>query len=199
MKSLILLLLITAAACFSAPVVISFDTTPLAPGTYYLDLQLVGADDSLGNANNTVTIEGLQITSGSFVGAPVLDGGASGNSTDGFEIIDSDFSGFNAVLQMFTPGSMLRFLLDYTRNYTSGFPDQFTFAILDSGLNSIVTEGNGALLTIPLQPGGTPALLAASLNFGGGSVTIEAVPEPSTFTLVLPFAALALWRVRRAQ
>jgi hypothetical protein len=196
--TLILLFLATVAGCFGGPVVISFDTTPLAPGTYFLDFQLVGADDALGNSNNTVTVGGLQIAGGSFAGAPLLDGGATGSAESGFEIIDSDFSGFNAVLQTFTAGGLLRFLLNYTQNYTSGFPDQFTFAILDFDEQSIVTGGNGALLTIPLMPGSTPALLAASLDFGGGSVTIDPIPEPSTFTLVAPFAALALWRVRRA-
>ena len=159
----------------------------------------MGADDPLGNANNTVTIEDLQITAGAFVGAPVLDGGASGSAAAGFEIIDTDFSGFNAVLQTFNPGGLLSFVLNYTQNYTSGFPDQFTFAILDADQNSIVADGNRALLTINLQPGSTPSLLSASLDFGGGSVSLEPIPEPSTFTLVAPLAALALWRVRSSR
>lgn len=192
----VLLLFAISATVFGAQIVVSFDTTSFSTGPHYLDFQLNGADAVL--SNNAVSIQNLQTGGGSFDGAATLDGGATGTALTGFNIVDSDPTGFNAVLQQFTAGTQVKFVLDYSLNYTGpGFPDQFTFTILDENQFSIVSEGNGALLTIDLTSGATPQLLPANLDYGGGTVTIEAVPEPATFMLVAPLAGIAFWLRRR--
>lgn len=192
-----LLTLLAATIASAAPITVNFDTSVLPAGSYYIDIQLNSGDDPIGNGNNSATLSGFQFGGGSAV-LQQLDGGATGTVAGGFTIVDTDASGFNAILLSLTPGSSLRFNLDVTNNFTSGLnPDQLSFALLDNGFNPIVSSGNGALLTIDLGTGALPQLLPADAAFGGGSVTLTGVPEPQTLTLLVPALAVGIFRLRR--
>ncbi|MEJ7708650.1 MAG: hypothetical protein WKF84_02055 [Pyrinomonadaceae bacterium] len=94
-------LLMLGVLCLSAAEgradVITFDTSSLVGGgVFSLDFQLAdGAGDILGDANNTVTLSGFNFgVGGDVVGAPTLDGGASGNISTTVSLTDSAFFNF---------------------------------------------------------------------------------------------------------
>jgi hypothetical protein len=184
--------LFAATMASAAPIVVSFDTSALV-GTHFIDLQLNSGDDLTGNGNNTATLTDFQFGGGSAA-INSLDGGASGTVAGGFTITDTSPFGFNGVLLSLTPGTLFQFTLNVTQNFTTGLPDQFSFAILDNTLASIVSAGNGALVTIDLGVGIGPQLLASD---AGVTATISSVPEPRTLTLVAPLLALGVLRLRR--
>lgn len=193
----ILLLTLCAAATLRADAIydVKLDTSGLAPGTYYLDFQLISGDTVIPNANNTVIVDFLGLSGGAPTAPPTLNGGASGAFATGFNFTDSQF--FNAALVPVTFGTQLSFRMSYTTNYTSGFPDEFSFAVLDSSMTSIVSSGVGASLVVDITGlNAVPAVFAADAAYGGITPALSAVPEPATGMLAVPLLAL-LWRQRR--
>jgi hypothetical protein len=96
----------------------------------------------------------------------------------------------NEFSEEFTPGSTLRFLVDMTTNFAGGTPDSFTFLLLDSTNNPILT----------IDPLGADVFLASDI---GSSIDIQKfgtdpdrttiltdplqvslVPEPATLLLL---------------
>ena len=78
-------------------------------------------------------------------------------------------------------------------------PDAFSFAILDSNLFNIQTNGLGdALLLFNIKPNPVLADLQTFRPVGVGltAVTTAAVPEPSSATLLLIGAAVLIFRRR---
>jgi hypothetical protein len=203
----LLIAIMVAAGTASADEIfaVTLNTTPLAtaPGTsagpFSLAFQLL--DGSQPN-NNTATISDFTYGVGGNAGSgcpavlvPCTFGGASGDIGSGVSLNDS--SAFNALVETFTPGSSLSFLVDLTTNVDAGgTPDAFAFSILDSGGGSIPTldpTGADTLLTINVDSA-NPAILTyatdSSRNTLGGtgpSITMDApivTPEPGTLILL---------------
>lgn len=130
--------------------------------------------------------------------SPCIFGGASGDISSSVDLNTS--SAFNALVETFTPGSSLSFLLDLTTNVDAGgTPDAFAFSILDGSGGSIPTldlSGADTLLTINIDSA-SPTILTygtdPSRNTLGGtgpSITMDAptvapVPEPGTLGLLV--------------
>ncbi len=183
-----------AAASIGFDVVVN--TAPLAgnpAGPFSLDFQLIGAGP------NSVSLSNFQFFGGSAVGSASAFGTASGNLMSGITLNDSS-TFFNEIFQQFTPGSQLRFSVSMTTNLTPT-PDAFSFAILDNTLSNIPTNGLGdALFLFNIRPTGPVSDLQTFRPTGAGltSITVTAVPEPSSATLLLTgVAAIALWLRRR--
>ena len=120
---------------------ISMNTTPLishSAGPFSLEFQLNDGSGT-GNGNNTVVLSNFIFGGGSAVGIPTTNGGAIGDAGSSVTITDSSF--FNQFIQQFTPGNQLGFRLSISTNVESGgTPDQFSFAILDSGGTELPTQ-----------------------------------------------------------
>lgn len=198
--------------------VLTLNTTPLtatsaAPAApFSLAFQLV--EGSQAN-NNTAIISDFAYGVGGSAGsgcpavlAPCVFGGASGDISS---IVFLSTSGpFNALVETFTPGSSLSFLVHLTSNVDAGgTPDAFAFSILDSSGSSIPTldtSGADTLLTVNIDSANPPILTYAtdpSRNTLGGfgpPITMQApiatpVPEPGTVVL-LSTCVLFSWRKR---
>jgi hypothetical protein len=182
-------------------------------GPFDLAFQLTDGS-GLGDTNNTATLRNFQFGGGSAGACPancVGFGGASGSAASSIVLTDTTF--FNALVEGFTPGSTLSFLVDLTTNVDSGgTPDTFAFSLLDSSGFSIPTldsSGADSLLTVTLDSA-KPAILAygsdvSRLTNGGSGVALSlaaptigspggpSVPEPGTLLLVtIGFAGLIL-------
>jgi hypothetical protein len=179
----------------------TLDTSPLighVAGPNTLEFQLTDGD----SASNSITVSSFDFGGGSAAGAPILVGGASGDLASQVDLQDTDF--LNQFIQPFVPGSFLEFLVDLTTNSDGGFfPDQFSFAILDSTGAELPTEGLGdAIVTIDLVPPFPPAGAfggdsGRSPVAGGDPIafdapTIAAVPEPATLGLALSAIAIGV-------
>lgn len=185
-------------------------------GPFSLAYQLTDGSGS-NDANNTATISGIQFGAGGSAGACPSAcsafGGASGDAGSSIVLTDSAF--FNAMLQGFTPGDTLSFLVDLTTNVDSGAtPDVFSFDLLDGSGGSLPTldpSGADSLLTVTLDSA-SPAILAYGSDLGrpaNGGVTVSlsaatigtpksAVPEPNTVGLLgMSIAALLILRRKR--
>ncbi len=161
--------------------VITFDTSSLiGGGTFSLDLQFAdGEGGIIGDSNNTVTLSGFNFgVGGSVVGAPILDGGASGNVSTTVSLTDSAF--FNSLIQSFVAGNQLSFNLEFTANPEAGVtPDQFSFYIFGSdGLNRRTTDpfGLNALVRLDINVEPTTNVFALEAT--------SPVPEPATMILL---------------
>jgi hypothetical protein len=171
-------------------VTINLDTSSLAAGGYFLDYQLAGTDSVLGQ--NTITISNIQLGGGTFSNE-ALSGGASGTFNN-YSMVDTDV--FNEALVGFQLGSEVQFGLTFTNNFSGGgTPDSFTFALLDSNFNSIVSSGLGASVLINLD-GGNPVVQVFAADEAFNSVTpkivqpASQVPEPSAWLLVFTLLVL---------
>jgi hypothetical protein len=207
--AVVTLLVLTAGSAHADLVVdVTLNTAPLttAPATsagpFSLAFQLVQGSQA---NNNTATISNFLFGAGGSPGsgcpavlAPCTFGGASGDISSRVSLNTSN--AFNALVETFTPGSSLSFLLDLTTNVNAGgTPDAFAFSILDSSGSSIPTldsTGADTLLTINIDSD-NPAILTyttdpslATLGGSGPSLTMDApvvsaaVPEPRTLTLL---------------
>ncbi|MEO8660789.1 MAG: NF038129 family PEP-CTERM protein [Bryobacteraceae bacterium] len=198
-QALLLLLALGAAGALQADVIynVNLQTAGIPAGSYFLDFQLISADDAAPNANNTVTIDFLTLGGGAFLAPPpVLNGGTTGNTAAGFTFTDSAF--FNAALIAISPGTDISFRMTYSTNFTSGFPDEFSYAVLDSSMNSIVSTGVGASMVVDITGvNATPVVHAADPAFGGIIPTLTMVPEPATWLAGLPLLAGVLLRRRK--
>lgn len=154
---------------------VSFDTSMLAGGTYYINFQLTD-----GNAvSNTATITDFDFGGGAAGDITTVQaiGGASGSLGAGLvRLTDSAF--LNDFVQAFTPGNTLGFLVTLTPPGFAGVtPDQFTFAILDGGLREIMTTGpNNVLLRVDVSSSNPAAEVF--------EVSAVAIPEPATMLLL---------------
>src|ERR1035437_1392816 len=112
---------------------VTLDTAPLVghpAGPFVVFLEFTDGS-GIGDANNTVTLSGLDFSGGSALGSPIVFGGASGSLENGISITDTSVISFFE--EGFNPGLQLSFSLDLTLNDDSGgTPDRFTFFLLDS-------------------------------------------------------------------
>ncbi|MDE2503652.1 MAG: NF038129 family PEP-CTERM protein, partial [Burkholderiales bacterium] len=174
----------TAAA---APVeTVRIDTTALAGTSGYLAFDLIGGSVI---ANNTISISAF--ASDATLGAVTLTGSASGSLQPGPAVLgDSNF--FNELLQQVVFGNALTFDLGVSSQYGgAGFPDQFSFYLLDGTQNPYLTtdaSGANSLFGITLDSASpTPAVYLS--DFATATVTPQApptgVPEPASLWLLL--------------
>ncbi len=119
-------------------------------------------------------------------------GGASGSLNAGTVTLND--SGFlNDFLQEFTPGNMLGFRLTLSPPaFSGGVPDQFSFAILDSAFQEVLTT----------DPLGTNVLLRVDINSVNPDVEQFAlmarpIPEPTTMLLLGSGLAAVMTGVRQ--
>jgi hypothetical protein len=177
--------------------------TTKSAGPFSLDFQLNGTD------GNTATLSGFSFgPSGAAVGSPTLIGGASGNLSSSIKLTESGF--LNDFTQQFTPGLMLAFELDITTKTKAGFPDEFTFAILDSTGSELPTRGFGDVFvtvditgsqprvqTFSSDPSRSPRAGGPALDIPAPSVNqVSAVPEPASLTIFAVGAALVAYGLR---
>lgn len=185
---------------------VSFDTAQLpAPTTgYNLDFLLVNGS---GTANNqqSVLANNFDFDTGSATaGTTFSRSGGSGNATSGFTLTDSAFR--NEVGQGFTRGSDLFFNLRLTTGAASTTsPDVFSFYLFDgtsASRNYVLTNdptGANALFTVNFDSLSNPTITSYTTTptFGSQTPTVQAVPEPATWLMVmLGLIALGLWRRR---
>lgn len=202
---------------------VTLNTAPLvgspgsSAGPFSLAFQLTDGS-GLGDANNTATISDFQFGSvgsaGACPAACTVFGGASGDIGSTVVLTDSGF--FNALLEGFTPGDSLSFLVDLTTNLDSGsVPDAFAFSILDGSGFSVPTldpSGADTLLTVNLDSANPGILTYAtdasrltngvSLSIGAPLVgpPVSSVPEPNSLLLMgAGIAGLALTVRKRSR
>ena len=200
------LLLLTVAPVQAYHVAI--DTSALvsntASGPFYLDFNLT---DGGTLSNNTVTLSNFAFTGGAAAGTATISGGATGSLSSTITLDDSVF--FGDIYQGFTQStSGISFDVATTANpdgiNTNDPTDQFSFTILDSGLNTITTSNtDGVLFTQPIDYalhdyGSFENSRPASGTGSYAGVSVTAVPEPSrALLLVGGLAGLVLRRRRR--
>jgi len=157
--------------------------SPLAP--FYLDFALNDGSGTLAGINS-VSIFNFNFGGGSPLGVPTLFGGASGNLSSSVNLTDNaSFS--NEFFQAFTPGSALVFDVTTTTNADPISPDAFTFAILDSSLSNLPTNGLlDSLLVANLSPSLTVSRIQtfATTSPAGVTATASPIPEPATLLLL---------------
>lgn len=197
-------LLLSSAGSQAAVYQVTIDTSALTlppaslNGPFSVDFQF-NSGDTLNN--NTASISNFSFSGGSASGGGVASGlGVTGDL--GGIIIMADADAFNYYYEGITPGSTFKFDLQLTENADAGAtPDSFSFAILDSSLQNITTDGIGnSLFQVDIVPG---ALGVGNLNLGTGTgsfagVTIAAVPEPSAAVLGVVACGLGILRRRRS-
>ena len=204
------LLYFAAAGTASADILftVGLDTIPLTttPGDqaapFSLAFQLTQGDPA--NVTNTATVSDFVFGGGSAGACPancIRFGNVSGDATTSIHLSTSD--GFEALIQTFTPGTALSFLVDLTTNPNNPIlgaaPDTFAFDILDGNLFPIPTQdpsGADTLVTVDINsPNPTVDSYATdpnrgtnkgnvSITMGPATITIEEVPEPGTLTLL---------------
>ncbi|MCC6368266.1 MAG: NF038129 family PEP-CTERM protein [Bryobacterales bacterium] len=185
--SLVLLPALQAGTIYS----VSLNTAALpSGGTFYLDFQFFDGSGLPSDLNNNaVTISNLALGGGAATGVPAFTGGGAGDATTGFTLNDTQF--FNEVLQAFHPGSFVTFEVSLTTAVDpGGTPDQLSFAILDSSLLELPTNGvANELFSITLD--GSPPSVATYSTASGSPYAIAApsvqqtdIPEPGTGALL---------------
>jgi len=105
-------------------------------GPFAVAFQLTDASGT-GDANNTVTISGLNFGGGSPTGTPTLLGGATGSLSSTVTLTDSSFLGY--FIQRFAPGTQLSFQVTTTSNVDATGADLFSFSLLDSSGQELPT------------------------------------------------------------
>lgn len=202
---------------------VTLDTSPLTAAEaasaepFSLAFQL---DQGSQAGNNSATISDFSFGAGGSAGSscpaalsPCIFGGASGDISSSVDLNTS--TAFNALVETFTPGDTLSFVLDLTTNVDAGgTPDAFAFSILDSSGNPIPTldpTGADTLLTIDIDSASPTTLTYATdpssntLGGAGPSITMDApivsspaaVPEPSESGIVCVGVLLAGVSLRR--
>jgi len=120
---------------------VSLNTAPLVAGSagpFSLDFELIDGSGT-NDGNNSVILTGFSFGSGGSAGTATLTGGATGDLLSGVTLTDSSF--LNDFAQPFVPGSILSFTLQLSTNQeVTGFPDEFTFAILDRTGGELPTQ-----------------------------------------------------------
>ncbi len=208
------LLGLTAAALLTGTVALHADTfyhvdintaslslDPNAP--FSIDFSMTEGSTTL---SNTAKIQNIVLTGGTSDG-PTVDfsagGTTSGSIASGF--ILNDAGGYAEISQPFSLGTTdIQFDLDLTQASTGTQPDGFFINILDNSTFDIPTtnpDGSNSLASFTIGnatgfPGTTFSTGAIALDGGNVTITVQSVPEPSTYALVL-FAVGALVALRR--
>jgi hypothetical protein len=163
--------------------------TSLLSGDFSLDFILIG---SLGN---TITLDNFQFGNGTPGLTPSpLPNGVTGSLAGGITMSDS--AGFFIEFQQpFTAGSFIEFTATVTNlgPPAGGFPDNFSFSLLDNNLNPLPTTdpfGTDTLFSVDLT-GNTLAPQHSQL------IPAASVPEPQTGVLCVSGVALVLLVHRR--
>ena len=187
--------------------VVQLNTAPLighTAGPFSIDFQLAGSGGS------TATLSDFSFGAGGGpAGVPTLVGGATGDLSSTVTILDDSF--LNEFTQAFTPGDILSFHLSLSGTAPAvGFPDEFSFAILDrTGAELPTNSFANVFLSADITP--SPSVesfgsdLARAPQGGGRAIDIappvvvpSSVPEPVTLLLVAAGLACVfvarLWR-----
>ena len=180
--------------------------------TYYVDVNtsaLVGNTSApfaldfqlIGGANNSVTISNFNFGGGSatsltenYTGTASGDLGSTVSLNDATTFVNEFFQGF-------TPGATLSFTVNVDTNIGSPTPDTFSFAILDSSLMNITTNGLGDSLLVVNIDGTSYGTMTSQTGSGTGAfsgVSVTSVPEPSAALLGLVACGAMFARRRRA-
>jgi hypothetical protein len=196
MRTYRLLFILALAICIGAPLradlLVTMDTSVLQGigGSWYLDFEL---DNDDAPTVNTVTISNIDLGGGSQTGTDTLTGDASGTFPS-YTLTEDPANFINQVLTQFTAGTQVQFDLAFTNNYDgSGMQDTFSWAVLDSSFNPIVTDPNSLGAGLVFQMDGTTNIttVAADAAIYDGitpdvtPINTGAVPEPATGGLVV--------------
>jgi len=207
-----MLLFATAPAWANAISFVILDTSALSvqSSSYSIYFQLT---DGSGDANNTVTLSNFSFGGGHAIAPAQLSGGASGDLSSAVTLSDTAF--FNAVVQVFSPGSQLLFRLDLTANIDSGsVSDFFAMSVLDGNGSEIPTLDSSGLNTLLSVTFDSPldiqtyATDSSTPTTNGDYITMGApvlaplagpssVPEPATFLLLGTSLAAVIVMSRR--
>jgi hypothetical protein len=187
-----MLVAVSARPASAAMLDFSLDTAALiGAGQFQIDFQLV---DGSGAGDGSTLIQLLDIN-GTFIGAPLLAGGASGDVATSVTLTDTEF--FNAFTAAFTAGPALTFRLLSTATSVGPPPDLFTVSLLRYAL----PDGTPTLEFYPLldlefaDPRSLWLQGVPELNLAAPEVSAATAPEPAL--LALGALAGACMRLRR--
>ena len=186
----IFLLLSVSAGLWAAPLQVLIDTTALNTQVGTIDIQFNPFQPSGANPGAAAILYFL-IEGGSLGGiAAGPDGGASGGLPGPLTIVNSDF--LNGVTYNATFGTAVSFVVDFTGSAFTGTGQ--------SNLTSLYVGLNGAGSTIVAQADLMGGWVLDSSSSSSG-VTFQpltaAVPEPSTFALLMAGVVALRLRARR--
>ena len=165
---------------------VTINTAPLEGGGQFGFFAVLLDASMTGDGNNTISLTNFNLGGGSAGTASSFGGG--GGNLSGMTITDSDPSGFNSVLALFTPGSTLSFNFSMTANQdssinpTSGLVgDQFDVMILDSSFNNVPTTD-----PTPKEDSFFVATVTGSgqLSTQQYSIPSSSTPEPASLLLL---------------
>ena len=174
---------------------VSLDTSPLIghpAGPFYFVLTFTDGS-GVGDANNTLTISGVDFGGGSALGGVINFGSATGSLESTVSVTDSSVLSFFS--EAFAPGLRLGFSLDLTTSDDAGgTPDAFALFLYDNSgvpiptmapfgdyfLAGCLGSAGAALTAYGSDPSraptvGDPISMAAP--------TVTAVPEPASIDL----------------
>jgi hypothetical protein len=174
-------------------------------GPYYVDFQM---NSGGGPFANTAIVNNFNFGGGSAVGSAIVyNGNPSGDLSTAFTLIaDPTANAFNEIAQQFNPGSTLSFDVTLTENGGVHAPDAFVFGIDDNTTFQIPTTSPDGISLGILSINLAFANPVISVNtysptdaqYAGLNVSVAAVPEPSTWALMLlGFAGLGFMVYRR--
>jgi hypothetical protein len=178
-------LVITLMGCLPAnaiPILVSMDSSALSAtgNQYILDFQLIGT------AGSSAVLDRFDYDTGTGPFGPFG--------------LDTNTVFVNEVLINWSPGNLLRFQLDFhsVPPAPSGFPDEFSFFILDSSFTPLpTTDAGSAFLVADLGTGAPLQLFAGTSSPTITDLSVIAAPEPAAAGLVFAgLAVLVCWPLR---
>jgi hypothetical protein len=194
--------LLLAALLWASPVPVnatlldvSVDTSALAGQSAILAFDFIDGDAAAGEvgvANNMATISGFSLSGGALQGDGEPIGDVSGTLDPGpLMLMDSySFNGdtysFNEFLQPVVLGGLFKFTVVVTENFVdtpATIPDQFSLWLLDENFVPFPTDAPNEWNLLAVAGADRTAALY--------SLQVQAIPEPSTLTL-LAVGALGL-------
>jgi len=195
-----LLVVIAALPSFanSNEYLVTVNTASVSGTSGFLEFQFAPGDASSQAA--FVEIGNFAASGGSLSGAPVLNGGASGDLSSVLLIDNS--TAFNDYFQGFNYGSGYQFILTLggpaitNPNGTSTSGSTFALAMYDSATNPILTtdpSGFAFLVQVNLDGTNTPQNISGDPSL----ITVTSIPEPGSLTLLGTAAAGLLGLARR--